>query len=155
MKRDPCINQLQSLYEQDEHLWLTATIALLKENRLAELDIKHLIEELEELSKRDKNRVESFLRQIIIYLLLWQYRSEEFALNHRHWQGEIANFRIQLNRYLTTNLQKYLLENQEAIYQDAVFIVVQKTEMSSNIFPVNCLYSLEQLLNKHWLPEQY
>jgi hypothetical protein len=41
MKRDSGINQLQSLYEQDEHLWLTETITLLKENRLAELDIKH------------------------------------------------------------------------------------------------------------------
>lgn len=76
MKKDTWLNQLQFLYEQDEHLWLTETIKLLKENRLAELDIQHLIEELEALSKRDKNRVESFLRQIIIHLLLWQYWSE-------------------------------------------------------------------------------
>ncbi len=60
MKKDPWLNQLQYLYEQDKHLWLTETIKLLKENRLAELDIQHLIEELEALSKRDKNRVESF-----------------------------------------------------------------------------------------------
>lgn len=62
MKRDTWLNQLQFLYEQDEHLWLTETIKLLKENRLAELDIQHLIEELEALSKRDKNRVESFFK---------------------------------------------------------------------------------------------
>ncbi len=154
MKRDPCLNQLQFLYEQDEHLWLTETIKLLKENRLAELDIQHLIEELEALSKRDKNRVESFLRQIIIHLLLWQYWSEEFELNHRHWQGEIANFRIQLNRYLSTNLEKYLLDNQEIIYQDAVFIVGQKTEISPHNFPLNCPYSLGQILDRHWLPER-
>ena len=60
MKKDTWLNPLQFLYEQDEHLWLTETIKLLKENRLAELDIQHLIEELEALSKRDKNRVESF-----------------------------------------------------------------------------------------------
>ena len=47
MKKDTWLNQLQFLYEQDEHLWLTETIKLLKENRLAELDIQHLIEELE------------------------------------------------------------------------------------------------------------
>ncbi len=82
MKKDTWLNQLQFLYEQDEHLWLTETIKLLKENRLAELDIQHLIEELEALSKRDKNRVESFLRQIIIHLLLWQYWLEEFELHH-------------------------------------------------------------------------
>jgi hypothetical protein len=64
------ISSLKSLYEQDEHLWLTETIKLLKENRLEQLDIENLIEELEDLTKRDKNRVESFLRQITIHLLL-------------------------------------------------------------------------------------
>lgn len=154
MKKDTWLNQLQFLYEQDKHLWLTETIKLLKENRLAELDIQHLIEELEALSKRDKNRVESFLRQIIIHLLLWQYWSKEFELNHRHWQGEIATFRVQLNGYLSTNLEKYLLDNQEIIYQDAVFIVGQKTEISPHNFPLNCPYSLEQMLDRHWLPER-
>jgi hypothetical protein len=52
-------NQLKSLYEQDEYLWLTETIKLLKENRLTELDVENLIEELESLSKRDKNSVSS------------------------------------------------------------------------------------------------
>jgi hypothetical protein len=109
---------------------------------------------LKALSKRDKNRVESFLRQIIIHLLLWQYWSEEFELNHRHWQGEIATFRVQLNGYLSTNLENYLLDNQERIYQDAVFIVGQKTEISPHNFPLNCPYSLEQMLDRHWLPER-
>ncbi len=76
------------------------------------MDIENLIEELEDLSKRDKNRVESFLRQIIIHLLLLQYWTEEYEYNHQYWQGKIANLRIQLNRALTTNLKKHLLENQ-------------------------------------------
>jgi hypothetical protein len=152
MKIPPIKNQLKVLYEQDEHLWLTATIQLLKENRLAELDLENLIEELEDLSKRDKNRVESFLRQIIIHLLLLQYWTEQYEYNHQHWQGEIATFRIQLNRSLTANLKKHLLENQEDIYQEALFIVTQKTGLSSQIFSASCNYSLEQILDKNWLP---
>ena len=145
-------NSLKSLYEQDEHLWLTETIKLLKENHLEQLDIENLIEELEGLSKRDKNRVESFLRQIIIHLLLLQYWTTEYDYNCRHWQGEIATFRVQLNRSLTTNLEQYLLENMGDIYQDSVFIVNQKTGLSLQIFPSICPYSLEQLLDKNWLP---
>ncbi len=152
MKTYPLQSQLKSLYEKDGHLWLTETIKLLKENRLAELDLENLIEELEDLSKRDKNRVESFLRQIIIHLLLLQYWTEEYEYNYRHWQGEIATFRIQLNRALTANLKKHLLENQEEIYQEAVFIFTQKTGLFSQIFPASCPYSLEQLLDKNWLP---
>lgn len=145
--------QLKQLYETDEHLWLEETIKLLKEYRLEDLDIENLIEELESLGKRDKNRVESLLRQIIIHLLLLQYWSEEYDYNHRHWRGEIATFRIQINQHLTTNLNNYLLEKLEVIYQDAIFIVTEKTGLSSDKFPKNCCYSLDQLLDKNWLPD--
>ena len=146
------ISSLKSLYEQDEHLWLTETIKLLKENRLEQLDIENLIEELEDLTKRDKNRVESFLRQIVIHLLLLQYWTTEYEYNYRHWQGEIATFRIQLNRALTTNLKQHLLNNVEDIYKESVFIVNQKIGLNLDIFPSICPYSLEQLLDKNWLP---
>ena len=143
---------LKNLYEIDEHLWLQETIKLLKAERLDELDLDNLIEELESLGKRDKNKVESLLRQVIIHLLLLQYWSEKYDYNAQHWRGEIATFRVQLNRLLTTNLTKHLLENLEDIYQEAIFIVSQKTGFNLNIFPNNCTYRLEQLLDKNWLP---
>ena len=143
---------LKKLYEIDEHLWLEETIKVLKANRLDELDLDNLIEELQSLGKRDKNKVESLLRQVIIHLLLLQYWTQEYNCNAQHWRGEIATFRVQLNRLLTTNLKNYLLDNLEDIYQDAVFIVSQKTGFNLNIFPNNCTYSLEQLLDKNWLP---
>ena len=144
--------QLKQLYETDETLWLEETIKLLRENCLEELDVDNLIEELESLGRRDKHKVESLLRQIIIHLLLLQYWTEEYNYNHRHWRGEIATFRVQLNKYLTTNLKNYLSEELEGIYQDAVFIVTEKTGLNKPLFPEKCCYSLEKLLNKTWLP---
>lgn len=154
MKISSLENPLKSLYEEDEHLWLTETIKLLKENRLERLDIENLIEELEDLSKRDKNRVESFLRQIIVHLLLLQYWTTEYEYNYRHWQGEIATFRVQLNRSLTTNLRQHLLDNMGDIYQESVFIVTQKTGLNLEIFPLICPYSLEQALDTSYLPDE-
>jgi hypothetical protein len=83
---------------------------------------------------------------------LLQYWTAEHEYNYRHWQGEIATFRVQLNRYLTTNLKQHLLDNIGDIYQDSVFIVTQKTGLGLEIFPSICPYSLEQLLDKSWLP---
>ncbi|MGK7930180.1 MAG: DUF29 domain-containing protein [Microcystaceae cyanobacterium] len=145
-------NQLRLLYQEDESLWLAEMVKLLRENRLEELDIDNLVEELEALGRRDKNRVESLLRQIIIHFLCLQYWAAEYDYNHRHWQGEIATFRIQLNRALTTNLNHHLRDHLEEIYQEAVFIVNQKTGLTMDTFPVNCPYSLTQLLDKKWLP---
>ena len=145
-------DRLKNLYEIDEHLWLKETIKILKENRLHELDLEHLIEELASLAKRDKNRVSSFLEQIIRHLLLLQYWTEEREINKNHWQAEIQSFRTQLRKYLTTNLHNYLDNEINIIYQDALDYVCQKTGFSVD-FPQECSYALEQLLDKKFLPK--
>ncbi|MGK7884579.1 MAG: DUF29 domain-containing protein, partial [Crocosphaera sp.] len=132
--------------------WLEETIRLLKQNCLEELDLENLIEELESLGRRDKQRVESLLRQIIIHLLLLQYWQQEYDYNYRHLREEIATFRVQINKIMTTNLENYLSEELENIYQDAVFIVTEKTGLDESVFSENCCYSLLQLLDKTWLP---
>ena len=144
--------ELKQLYETDEHLWLEETIRLLKQNCLEELDLENLIEELESLGRRDKQRVESLLRQIIIHLLLLQYWQQESDYNYRHWRGKIATFRVQINKIMTNNLENYLSEELENIYQDAVYIATEKTGLYQSVFSENCCYSLLQLLDKNWLP---
>ena len=142
---------LNELYEIDEHLWLEETIKILRKKRLNELDLDNLIDELENLSKRDKNRVSSFLEQLIRHLLLLQYWTVEQERNKNHWRAEIVNFRTQLRKYLTANLRNYLADELNLIYEDALEYVQEKTGFSVN-FPRQCTYTLEQLLDKHWLP---
>ena len=142
---------LNQLYEIDEHLWLEETIKILRANRLNELDLDNLIDELESLSKKDKNRVSSFLEQLIRHLLLLQYWTVEPERNENHWRAEIRNFRTQLRKYLTANLRNYLAGELNLIYQDALEYVQEKTGFSVD-FPRQCPYTLEQLLDQHWLP---
>ncbi|NEO28558.1 MAG: DUF29 domain-containing protein [Kamptonema sp. SIO4C4] len=146
-------NHLKNLYETDEHLWLEETIKILKDNRLSDLDIDNLIEELESLSKRDKNRVSSLLEQIIRHLLFLQYWTTEQERNRNHWRAEILGFRTQLKKYLTTNLYNYLTDEVNVIYQDALEYVQEKTGFSVD-FPTECPYTLEQLLDKKWLNDE-
>ena len=54
-------SELAKLHETDPTLWLEKTIECLKSDRLDQLDIEHLIEELEDLNKRNKNKVASGL----------------------------------------------------------------------------------------------
>lgn len=144
---------LASLYEVEYDQWLARTISLLKENRFNELDKDHLIEELEDLSRREKKTVERFLEQIIRHLLLWQYWTAEHDYNANHWQAEIMSFRTQINEDLTQNLRNHLQENQVKIYEKALNYVKQKTGYEVN-FPENCPYTLDQLLEINWLPEK-
>ncbi len=145
------IENLKNLYEVDNYQWLELTIKLLKEKRLEELDLDHLIEELEELSRRDKLAVESLLEQVIRHLLLLQYWTKEKDHNANHCKAEIMSFRTQIEEYLTTNLYNHLSDNLSKVYGKALKYVAQKTGFSVN-FPKECPYKLEQLLDLHWLP---
>ena len=144
---------LQKIYQIDEYLWLEETIKIFRENRLEDLDLDNLIEELASLGKRDLNQVRSLLRQIMIHLLLLAYWPEEHERNYRHWLSEITAFRAELSDRLTTTLKNKLNEDLASIYQTAGKIVRQKTGLSQDTIPENCPYSFEQLLDDSWYPE--
>ena len=145
------ILDLKTLYEIDDSLWLEETIELLKAKNFEALDLENLIEELEDLGNEKKFRVAGFLQQIIRHCLLLQFWTREREYNQAHWQAEIVSFKDKLKRYLTTNLRKYLEQEFDNIYEDAVRYVRQKTDNQVN-FPDTCPYSLEELLDPNWLP---
>jgi len=145
------IHDLKQLYEIDDSQWLEETVSLLRNHQFSQLDLEHLIEELEDLGKEKKNAVASLLEQVIRHLLLLQYWTKEAEYNTIHWQEEIYNFRTQLKRKMTANLRNYLEEELNSIYQDALGFVKIKT-VNTVIFPSQCPYSLEQLLDRSWLP---
>jgi DNA-directed RNA polymerase subunit L len=147
------MNDLKQLYDVDDDQWLEQTINLLKNHQFQQLDLDNLIEELEDLGREKKNAVASLLEQIIRHLLLLQYWTTEAEYNTVHRQEEIYNFRIQLRRTITTNLRKYLEDELTSIYQDALgFVKIKTTNLVT--FPTDCSYSLEQLLDRSWLPNQ-
>jgi hypothetical protein len=145
------VNDLKQLYDLDDAQWLEETVSLLKKHQFKQLDLDNLIEELEDLGREKKNAVASLSEQIIRHLLLLQYWTTEAEYNAVHWQEEIYTFRTQLGRKITTNLRNYLEKELNSIYQDALGFVKIKT-VNSVVFPPDCPYSLEQLLDRSWLP---
>ena len=135
------VHQLKQLYELDDSQWLGETVSLLRNHQFSQLDLEHLIEELEDLGKEKKNAVASLLEQVIRHLLLLQYWTKEAEYNTIHWQEEIYNFRTQLGRKMTANLHNYLEEELNSIYQDALGFVKIKT-VNTVIFPSQCPSSL-------------
>ncbi|MFM6510792.1 MAG: DUF29 domain-containing protein, partial [Microcystis panniformis] len=75
------VHQLKELYELDDSQWLGETVSLLRNHQFQQLDLEHLIEELEDLGKEKKNAVASFLEQVIRHLLLLQYWTKEAEYN--------------------------------------------------------------------------
>ncbi|MCL1471818.1 DUF29 domain-containing protein [Argonema antarcticum] len=145
------VSNLNKLYNIDDSQWLEETVKLIKNRQFKDLDLDNLIEELEDLGREKKNAVASLLEQVIRHLLLLQYWTSESDYNAVHWQEEIYTFRIQLRRRITTNLRNYLDSELDSIYKDALGFVKIKTQ-NSVTFPLECPYSLDQLLDIEWLP---
>lgn len=110
----------KNLYDQDFNLWLLETINKLKTGDFKSIDIKHLIEELEGLSGRDKRELKSRLRVLIAHLLKRKYVSNSDY--YRGWELTIREQRNELQNLLkqSPSLRNCFLEVFPEVCQDAL-----------------------------------
>ena len=73
-----------TLYEKDYYLWLNNTANLLREKNLAELDLPHLIEEIEDMGKRERRSLYSNLKILLMHLLKYRYQPEKRSHSWRY-----------------------------------------------------------------------
>jgi hypothetical protein len=113
----------ESLYHQDQHLWLEDTIRRLKARDFHGLDVEHLIEEMEILAGRDKAEVESRLIVLWAHLLKRIYVNSEY--DNRGWEVTIREQRRQLRIILkhSPSLKRYFTEVLDSAWQDALMEV--------------------------------
>jgi hypothetical protein len=141
-----------SLYERDIHAWTEQTAELLKQRRFQEIDIEHLVEELESMGRRDRRELVSRLKMLLGHLLKWQYQP-----THRSgsWLGSILEQRLRIRDLLqdSPSLQAFLAEAAVAAYGDGAKLASKETGLPRQGFPDHLPYSLDFLLNDDWLPE--
>lgn len=90
--------KLKTLYDTDFNLWVEAQVAALQSRRLEALDLSNLIEEIEDLAKRDKKALRSHLKVLLLHLLKWQFQAMKRS---RSWRTSITNARIEIEDVLS------------------------------------------------------
>lgn len=145
------MNYLATQYEQDFNAWIQQHIELLKQGRTNEIDVIHLIEELEDMGKSNLRELESRFVILIAHLLKWQFQPEKQSSS---WRGSISEQRVQLLRLLR-KIPSLKPELQNAIvdaYPDALKIAMSETGLPHSTFPECCMYCIEQLLDEDFYP---
>ena len=144
----------KSLYETDYNLWVLEMVEKLKKQEFSGLDLANLIEEVEDLSRRDKKKLKSLLRLLFEHLLKLIYWQSEITSNQGHWRGEIRNFRKQIKDELqdSPSLKNYVNGVLNECYQDSREILSDKTQLPLSAFPEEPIATLEQILDEDWLP---
>lgn len=138
-------------YEADYLRWLDATLAQLRQGDYAGVDWEHLLEELEDMGRRERRSLESNLIIVLLHLLKWQFQPERRSGS---WESSIIEHRRRLRRALedSPSLKPYCLEVLTSCYEVARDRARAETGLPLITFPGNCPYDLAQALDPQFLP---
>jgi hypothetical protein len=143
---------LMSLYDTDIVEWVEQQVKLIKCKQYDRVDWDNIIEEIEDLSKRERDKFLSAIRLIIHHLLKWEYQLEKRS---QSWLITIRQERNNIRFYLeeTPSLKQYWTGQVfERNYRRAKADAVNETGLSEWDLPECCPYSVEQI-QSDWLPE--
>ncbi len=137
-------------YDTDFYLWTQQQAALLRQGALTDLDIANLAEEIESMGKSDRRSVESYLSNIILHLLKWQYQPERRGSS---WEGSIDHGREQVERVIadSPSLRRQLSNFVVTEYRAACRKAAKETGLPLTTFPDQCPFTVEQITGDYWL----
>jgi hypothetical protein len=139
------------LYNQDYYQWIQKTVKLLEQRNFQELDLDNLIEEIQDLALNEKQTIETNLIVVLKLLLKWQYQPEQHS---GKLKASIRRHRYQIRDDLkvSPSLKTHLSEIWLESYQEARQQAADETDLSVEIFPEKCPYTIENILNTDYLP---
>ncbi len=144
---------LDRLYEEDFVAWADETARLLREGRLQDVDIEHLVEEVEGMANRDRRELLHRLTVLIHHLLKWQLQPDRRS---RSWALTITAQRDQLDGLLeqSPSLRRMLEDSISRVYPRAVRRASIETGLDKVAFPKECPFTDEQILDPDFLPDR-
>jgi len=163
---------LKELYEKDFYLWVLENLRLLKNKEYELVDWENLLEEIEDMARRELRSVISLMVVIMEHIYKWEnYR--ESACMDSGWKKSILNARKELiDLFDEIPSLKRIAQEKESLnkaWRKAVrrLIVWFDEDENKNLakkyfgrlpteedFPKDCPYTFEQVMEyKPWLEE--
>lgn len=142
---------IKTLYDQDFYSWALAQANLLRQGQFEQLDLAHLVEELEDLGNRHYDQLESRLTQLIAHLLKWQV--QHWKRTHS-WRATIRVQRTSIAKLLRRNpgLKSRLDEAMQESWSEARDLAIAETDLPDELFPQGCPFTLQQVLSEDFWP---
>ncbi len=138
-------------YEDDVVLWAEHQARLLRDGRLEELDIAHLIEEVTGVGNSPRDEIESRLTVLLAHLLKWKYRP-----GHRSgsWRGTLLEQRRRIARVIrrAPSLKTYPQDIFDDCYLSGRLDAARETGMDFTLFPADPPFTLGEALDQAFLP---
>ncbi|MFN5515023.1 MAG: DUF29 domain-containing protein [Cyanobacteriota bacterium] len=138
-------------YEQDFYSWSLQQADFLAQGRFNQLDISHLVEEIQDLGNRHYDQMEFRVTQLVAHLLKWRVQ---------HWKQTNswrATIRVQctaIAKLLKRNpgLKSRLEEALSESWSEARDLAIAETDLPDSQFPESCPFLLSEILNPEFWP---
>ncbi|KEQ13072.1 DUF29 domain-containing protein [Endozoicomonas numazuensis] len=144
---------MRDLYDTDFYSWTLRQAELIREGRLAELDLENILEEIESMGRSDYRALQSRLEVLFMHLLKWEYQPEKRQTRHS-WERTIREQRKQTRRILqdSPSLKCKIEVMLPVAYKRAVEDAAEETGLSPSTFPKERPWSYEQAINPEFWP---
>jgi Domain of unknown function DUF29 len=145
--------RVQELYDQDFYAWSRRQADLLRARRFRELDLDHLIEEVDDLGGALKRSVRSRIRTIIEHLLKLEHSPAQDLRGG--WYDTAIAQRSDLIDELTPSIRREIGPELAGLYDraraDAGTSLRKHGEpAAADALPTDCPYSLDQITGDWW-----
>ncbi len=141
-----------SRYDQDFFAWSREQAALLRAGHYGEIDVDHLVEELESMGARERRELTSRLKVLLAHLLKWQYQPERRGAS---WEKAIKAQRKEI-AYNLDDMPSLKPKLSEPRWLDMVWaksVAQAVTETVLDCFPETCPWAIDnEVLNESWFP---
>ncbi|UEM20473.1 DUF29 domain-containing protein [Skermanella mucosa] len=145
----------ETKYETDYVAWTREQAEMLRSRRWDGLDLDHLIEEIEDLGGSDLAAVESHLVRVVEHLLKLEHSP---ARNPRDgWEDSVDTHRALTERRIARSKSLVRRIDLDGIYRTARRLAAKSLQrhdgLDPAVLPTECPYTLDQILDPDWLPE--
>lgn len=148
-------SRAESLYDEDFYAWsrdqATALRRLAATRPNADIDFLHLVDEVADLGKSERDAVRSHVRTIIEHLLKLEYAKA--AEPRAGWLVTVQKARVALDDKLTRSLMRDARANLPKLYAQARATAALELELhdepdAARALPEACPWGLERMLNR-------
>jgi hypothetical protein len=138
---------MEGLYHTDYYAWALEQARKLRQGE--PVDAGNIAGELEDLGRSQRQQLVNRLAVLIAHLLKWEHQP---ALRSRSWTGTIREQQKRIQRLLEDmpSLQMALRASIAEAYSIAVTFASTDPGIVEEDFPVECPYSLDDLLSRRY-----
>jgi hypothetical protein len=140
------------LYEADFYAWTQEQARLLRERRFDDLDLDNLVDEVQSVGSSEKREIRRRLRILLTHLLKWKFQP---GMRGNSWRRTIREQRESIAEIVeeSPSLRSYVLDAMRAAYTGATVASSEETGLAIGIFPPECPFDAEKVLDLAFFPE--